>query len=178
MNRLIVSVKILLAVIFMAATTPSANADERIPFERGGLRGSDWEFFKDYLDTLYPLIVKFVAEDYSLSRDAAWQYLRKNFLYVGRFDVNGDGSEEMFVSIRHGYVCGQVGCETPIFEMTPNGWQELSSITTTISTIDGIEAFASDEVIDGYRTLYSDYYGLRWDGELYDGFCRRDCTRG
>ena len=42
----------------------------------------------------------------------------------------------------------------------------------------GIEAFASDEVIDGYRTLYSDYYGLRWDGELYDGFCRRDCTRG
>jgi hypothetical protein len=62
--------------------------------------------------------------------------------------------------------------------MTQNGWQGLSSISPTISTIGGPRIFVSDEVIDGYRTLHTDYTGLHWNGEQYIGYCRRDCTRG
>ena len=114
----------------------------------------------------------------SISREAAWEPLRRYVLYSGRYDINGDGVEELFVTIEQSSVCGTVGCETPIFEMTPDGWRELSSIMVMVSIIDGPEIFASDEVIDGYRTLHTDYYGLHWNGEQYIGYCRRDCTRG
>ena len=62
--------------------------------------------------------------------------------------------------------------------MTSDGWRELSSIMVTVSDRVGPDLLVSDEVIDGYRTLHADYYGLHWNGEQYIGYCRRDCTRG
>jgi hypothetical protein len=169
--------RIIFAILILTLAAP-ARADERIPFERGGLKGNDWAFFKDYLKANYPLIIKYVAEIRGLSPEAAWEPLRRYVPYSGRYDINGDGVEELFVTIQQSFVCGTVGCETPIFQMTPDGWRELSSITVRVSIRGGPRLSVSDEVIDGYRTLLADYYGLHWNGEQYIGYCRRDCTRG
>jgi hypothetical protein len=169
--------RIIFAILILILSVP-ANAEERIPFERGGLKGNDWTFFKEYLDTNYPLIIGYIAEEFGVSREAAWEPLRRYVLYSGRYDITGDGVEELFVTIEQGSICGQVGCETPIFEMTPDGWRELSSIMVMVSDRVGPDLLVSDEAIDGYRTLHADYYGLRWNGRLYDAFCRRDCTPG
>ena len=142
------------------------------------MKGNDWTFFKSYLKGNYPLIVKYIAEEYDVNREAAWESLRRYVLYSGRYDINGDGVKELFVTIEQGSVCGQVGCETPIFERTPDGWRELSSIMVSVSLHGGPRLFGADEVIDGYRTLHADYHGLHWNGRLYDAYCRRDCTHG
>ena len=165
-----------ISAILILMFAVSAKADERIPFERGGLKGNDWAFFKDYLKANHPLIIKYAAEIRGLGREAAWEPLRMYVLYSGRYDINGDGVEELFVTIGQGSVCGQVGCETPIFELAHSGWRELSSIMVRVSDRGGPRLFVSDEVIDGYRTLHADYYGLHWNGRLYDAYCRRDCT--
>ena len=92
--------------------------------------------------------------------------------------VTGDGVEELFVTIFHNYVCGTAGCNTSIFQVSPSGWQKLSSISPMISDIGGPEIFVADEVIDGYRTLHTDYMGLHWNGERYVAYCRRNCSQG
>jgi len=177
MNGRVIAAKVLLTAMLLVAAAALAKADERIPFERGALEGNDWTFFRVYLDRNYPMIVKFIAERQDLNRQAAQEFLRRYFLYSGRYDINGDGIEELFVSIRHGYVCGITGCNTVIFERQKREWHELAMVST-VSYYGLPELHVSDEVIDGYRTLYSEYYGLRWNGEIYDGFCRRDCTEG
>ena len=45
--------RIIFAILILILAVP-AKADERIPFERGGLKGNDWTFFKGYLDANYP----------------------------------------------------------------------------------------------------------------------------
>ncbi len=171
-------IRIVLAALFLAVAVTGVQAEERIPFVEGDLHGDDWEQIKRYLAAEYPLIVVDVAEEKNLDREAAWEYFRKYDMYAGTFDITGDGVEELFVTVSHNYVCGTVGCNTSIFQMTPYGWQELSLITAMISDVGGPEIFVADEVIDGYRTLHADYYGLHWNGEQYIGYCRRDCTRG
>jgi len=166
--------RIIFTILILILAVP-AKADERIPFEEGGLTGNDWTFFKGYLEANYPLIIGYVAKLFGVSHEAAWEPLRKHVLYSGRYDINGDGVEELFVTIGQGSVCGTVGCETPFFEMTPDGWREVTFIMATTSIRDGPRLFVSDEVIDGNRTLYSDYYGLRWNGATYAEFCRRNC---
>ncbi len=168
---------IFVAVILVLAVT-AVEAKERIPFVEGDLRGDDWEQIKRYLAREYPTVIKIVAEDNKLDREAAWEYFRKHNMFAGRFDITGDGVEELFVTIFHGWVCGTAGCDTPIFQMTPGGWQELSSISPIISNIGGPVIFVADEVIDGYRSLHTDYMGLHWNGEQYVAYCRRYCTRG
>ena len=95
-----------------------------------------------------------------------------------RHDITGDGSPELFVTVESIGVCGTSGCDTFIFEIGPNGWRDLTSISVMISIRVGPELFLSDEVIDGYRTMYGEFYGLRWNGKLYDGFCVKRCEEG
>ena len=169
--------RVIFAILILTLAAP-AKADERILFEEGGLKGDDWAFFKGYLKANHPLLIKYVARRFGVSREDAWEPLRRCVLYSGRYDINGDDVDELFVTIEQGSVCGQVGCETPIFEMTPDGWRELSSLMVMVSDRVGPDLVVSDEVIDGYRTLHADYYGLHWNGRLYDAYCRRDCTHG
>ena len=171
-------IRVVLAALILALGATDVEAKERIPFVEGDLHGDDWVQIKKYLAVEYPLIVKDIAEEKKLDREAAWEYFRKHNMFAGRFDITGDGVEELFVTIFHRWVCGTVGCNTPIFQMTPNGWQELSSITAMISIVDGPEIFVADEVIDGYRTLHADYYGLHWNGERYVAYCRHKCSQG
>ena len=178
MVKLTMTLRALVAAALLASAAVSVHADERIPFTRGALKGGDWAFFSNYLLAEYPLIVKDVSEIQGLDRDGALEYMRRLMLHDARNDITGDGSPELFVTVRSGYVCGTVGCETIIFEMAPNGWRDLASIMVTILIRDGPEHFVSDEVIDGYRTLYAEYYGLRWNGKVYDGFCVKRCEEG
>ena len=178
MGKLTITLRALLTAAVLASAAVSVHADERIPFTRGGLKGSAWAFFRNYLLAEYPLIVKDVSEVRSLDRDGALEYMRRLKLHDARHDITGDGSPELFVTVRSGYLCGTVGCETFIFEMTPNGWRDLTSISAMILERLGPELFVSDEVIDGYRTLYGEYYGLRWNGKVYDGFCVKRCEDG
>ena len=171
-------IRIGLATLALVLAVTAVEAGERVPFVEGDLHGDDWEQIKRYLAREYPMIVEDVAEEKNLDREAAWEYFRKYNMFAGRFDITGDGVQELFVTIFHNYVCGTAGCDTPNFQMTANGWQELSSISPTISDIGGPVIFVADEVIDGYRTLHTVYTGLHWNGEQYIGYCRRDCTRG
>jgi len=170
--------RIVLAALVLALAVTAAEAGERIPFVEGGLHGDDWEQVKKYLAVMDPVMIEEISEDHGLDREAAWEYFRRFKMFAGRFDINGDGVEELFVTTFYSAVCGTAGCETPIFQMTAKGWQKLSSISPTISDIGGPVIFVSDEVIDGYRTLHTEYTGLHWNGEQYIGYCRRDCTRG
>jgi hypothetical protein len=171
-------IRVVLAALVLILGVTDVKAEERIPFVEGDLQGADWEQINKYLGAEYPLIVKDIAGEKKLDREAAWEYFRKHDLFAGRFDITGDGDEELFVTIFHNYVCGTAGCDTSIFEMTANGWRELSSISPMVSIIDGPVIFVSDEVIDGYRTLHTDYMGLHWNCERYVAYCRRDCSNG
>jgi hypothetical protein len=171
-------IRVVLAMLVLALSVTAVEAKERIPFVEGDLHGHDWEQIKKYLAVEYPLIIEDIAEEKKLDREAAWEYFRKHNMFAGRFDITGDGVEELFVTIFHNYVCGTAGCNTPIFQMSPSGWQELSSISPMISDIGGPEIFVADEVIDGYRTLHTDYMGLHWNGERYVAYCRRNCSQG
>ena len=178
MGKLTITLRALLTAAVLVSAAVSVHADERISFTGGGLKGGDWAFFRNFLLAEYPLIVKHASEVRNVDREGALESLRRYMLYSAHYDITGDGSPELFVTVQSGYVCGTVGCETFIFEMAPNGWRELTSIPAMISIHDGPRLFLSDEVIDGYRTLYAEYYGLRWNGKLYDGFCVKWCEKG
>ena len=178
MSSIAITLRVFLALTLLAATSISVQADEPISFERGGLKGNDWTFFKDYLEENYPLIIKYVAEIRGLSTEVAWEPLRRYVLYLGRYDLNGDGVEELFVTIEQGFVCGTAGCTTLIFQKTSEQWRELSSIMVMISDRVGPELLVSDEVIKGYRTLYAEFDGLRWNGREYASFCVKRCKEG
>ena len=178
MGKLTITLRALLTAALLASAAVSVQADERIPFTLGGLKGGDWAFFRNYLLAEYPLIVKDVSEVRGLDRDGALESLRRYMLYSAHYDITGDDSPELFVTVESGYVCGTSGCDTFIFEMAPNGWRDLTSTSVMISDRVGPELFLSDEVIDGYRTLYAEYYGLRWNGKVYDGFCVKWCEKG
>ena len=178
MGKLSITLMALCTAALLASAAVSVQADERVPFTRGGLKGGDWTFFRNYLLAKYPLIVRDVSKDQNLDRDGALEYIRRLMLYDARHDITGDGSPELLVTVDSGHVCGSSGCDTVIFEMTPNGWRELTSTSVMILIRDGPELFVSDEVIDGYRTLYGEYYGLRWNGKVYEGFCVKWCEKG
>ena len=178
MGKLTIILRALLTAAVLTSAAVSVHADERIPFARGGLKGGDWAFFRNYLLAEYPLIVKDVSEVQGLDRDGALEYMRRLMLYNARHDITGDGSPELFVTVESIGVCGTSGCDTFIFEIGPNGWRDLTSISVMISIRVGPELFLSDEVIDGYRTMYGEFYGLRWNGKLYDGFCVKRCEEG
>jgi len=45
-------------------------------------------------------------------------------VYWARADIDGDGVDEIFLSIRDGW-CGSAGCETIIFKKFGTGWQPI-----------------------------------------------------
>ena len=164
-------------VTLMLGLAAPVEADDPVTFAEGNLFGDDWEQFTVYLEAQHPLIVNEVSEEQGLNREAALEFIRKYDMYVGRFDINGDGVEELFVTIFHGYVCGTAGCETVVFERKQGAWHALTSLSAVIAF--GLPMlYVSDEAIGGYRTLYSDYDGLRWNGKEYASFCVRRCEKG
>ena len=90
MGKLTIILRALLTAAVLTSAAVSVHADERIPFARGGLKGGDWAFFRNYLLAEYPLIVKDVSEVQGLDRDGALEYMRRLMLYNARHEVVSD----------------------------------------------------------------------------------------
>ncbi len=154
------------AILLLSLAPSVLLADERIVLQRGNF-GDDREFIERY-----------VVGQYSEYGVFKLNKVDPNNLYIGRYDLNSDGIEELLVYIAYGFVCGTVGCETVIFQKTEGKWTELSSLQVWFNTVDEQYLYVTEEKSADYKTLYSEYYGLRWNGKEYEGFCRRDCPSG
>ena len=156
-----------LAILLLSLAPNVVSADERIVLQRGNFQ-TDREFIEQYVVGKYRGYGEFKSDKIDPSR-----------LYIGRYDLNGDGVEELLVRISYGFVCGTVGCETVIFEKTSGRWRELSSLSVShVGTVTQIYLNVTEESTTGYKTIYSEYYGLKWNGKEYFEFCRRNCREG
>ncbi len=156
-----------LAILLLSLAPNVVSAHERIVLQRGNF-GTDRDFIEQYVVGKYSGYGEFKAGKVDPSR-----------LYIGRYDLNGDGVEELLVRISYGFVCGTVGCETVIFEKTTVGWRELSSLPVShVGTVRQIYLNVIVKSTTGYKTIYSENYGLRWNGKKYVVFCRRNCSEG
>ncbi len=156
-----------LAILLLSLASNVVSADERIVLQRGNFQ-TDRDFIEQYVVGKYSGYGEFKSDKVDPSR-----------LYIGRYDLNGDGVEELLVRISYGFVCGTVGCETVIFQKTARTWRELSSLSVShVGTVRQIYLNVTVESTTGYKTIYSEFYGLKWNGKEYAEFCRRNCSEG
>lgn len=156
-----------LALLLLSLAPNVVSGHERIVLQRGNF-GTDRGFIEQYVIGKYGGYRELKAGKVDPSR-----------LFIGRYDLNGDGVEELFVRISYGFICGTVGCETVIFEKTSGGWRELSILYTShFGTVRQIYLNVTEESSTGYKTIDSVFYGLRWNGKKYVVFCRRNCSEG
>ena len=156
-----------LAILLLSLASNVVSADERIVLQRGNFQ-TDRDFIEQYVVAKYRGYGEFKSDKVDPSR-----------IYIGRYDLNGDGVEELLVRISYGFVCGIVGCETVIFQKTAGTWRELSSLSVShVGTVRQIYLNVTVESTTGYKTIYSEYYGLKWNGKEYVEFCRRNCSSG
>jgi hypothetical protein len=171
-----------LAALIAIATLLQATgalAYDRILLRAGDV-GNDAPFLQRFLDEELELIR---PDDEATDEMKAWseKYFREwvNFahVYVGRFDINDDGENELFVMLGFPSRCASAGCETYLFRRTEHGWQELSMPVDPVPVAPGQTAprwldpaarerayqiLASEERVGGYRTLVGDEFGGRW----------------
>ena len=83
-------------------------------------------------------------------------------VYVGRYDVNGDGQAELFVHIQFVGLCGSAGCPTHAFERQAGEWAKVSAMSGDPS----MDVWVGPDT--SYRTVFSYYGGFRWTGEIYE----------
>ena len=156
-----------LPILLFSLAPNVVSAHERIVLQRGNF-GTDRDFIEQYVVGKYSGYGEFKAGKVDPSR-----------LYIGRYDLNGDGVKELLFRISYGFVCGTVGCETVIFQRTEGTWKELSSFPVShVGTVKEIYINVVVESTTGYKTIYSEYYGLKWHGKEYYVFCRRNCSEG
>ena len=183
----------------LLAPAAVALAAERVVMYRDRI-GADFAFIDRFLKDLAP-------KSYRPEKSWGLPEVILEQVYVGRYDVNDDGADELFVRVL--YSCGSAGCDTYLFEKIDGEWMPLdgiSRVTVLDSTrIDGEAVATLDVWIDpatGYKSVFADESGFRWTGERYaypgfpmwhpsaklsvarnrskgksDGFCHQDHAR-
>jgi hypothetical protein len=74
---------------------------------------------------------------------------------VARFDLNEDGSPELFVKYGYPY-CGTIGCTTKVFEKSEKGWREIVEYPSDY------HVWIMAERANGYHGFYSAEYVVKW----------------
>ena len=94
-------------------------------------------------------------------------------IYVGRFDVNGDDVEELFVFVYYSTWCGKTGCNMHVFERGGGDWVEVvyarpypRAQEDDGQRVYGLSVWTDPET--GYKTVYASSSGFRWTGERYE----------
>ena len=148
----------LLAVIFAMQAPVIAWAEERIMMHADNI-GPDHAFIER--------LVKEVGEECLCE-------VGPGSFYIGRFDLNDDSVEELFVYYRLFPYCGTAGCQTDIFRKSGDQWEKIGQITTIFRDLMRPYLIADGERIDGWRTLLSLESGFRWspsEAQYNDFFC-------
>ena len=148
----------------LLAPAAVALAAERVVMYRDRI-GADFAFIDRFLKDLAP-------KSYRPEKSWGLPEVTLEQVYVGRYDVNDDGADELFVRVL--YSCGSAGCDTYLFEKIDGEWMPLdgiSRVTVLDSTrIDGEAVATLDVWIDpatGYKSVFADESGFRWTGERY-----------
>ena len=159
-NRIYVA---FLAVVFAMQAPVMARAENRIMMHA------------DNIEPDHAFLEQLVNEFREDCGDACLRQITLQDLYIGRFDLNDDGAEELFVYRSISYYCGTAGCDTEIFRKSGGQWEKIGQIKTVFGDLMGpFYLIADDERIDGWRTLLTYEYGLQWDAvrsRYYDLFC-------
>ena len=160
--KCLVCLAILATSLLVPAVPPLAS--ERVVMYRDNF-GADLAFIDRFLKDLAPKAYR---------PDESWDLpeLTLDGVFVGRYDVNDDGIDELFLYVL--YSCGSAGCDAYLFEQIDDEWMPLrgsSAVTIFESTrIDGEWVAALDVWIDpatGYKSVLSGESGFRWTGEKY-----------
>ena len=159
-NRIYVA---FLAVVFAMQAPVMARAENRIMMHA------------DNIEPDHAFLEQLVNEFREDCGDACLRQITLQDLYIGRFDLNDDGAEELFVYRSISYYCGTAGCETEIFRKSGGQWEKIGQIKTVFGDVMGpFYLIADDERIDGWRTLLSLESGFRWspsEAQYNDFFC-------
>ena len=111
---------------------------------------------------------KFAKTAYSLFRECVPE-ARLTFdegLMVGTFDINDDGVDELFIMFDTSYTCGTAGCDINVFLSRDGKWVKFAFVSGFAVGVGAKVGGAT-----GYRTLYGELDGYRWNGTKYKGFC-------
>ena len=151
-----------LVALALAMSIASSHADERVIMRRDNF-GQDFAFIDRYLRQTWP-------RHYGTDEPAAGLELTRDRIWIGRYDVNDDGRDELFVFM--GISCGSVGCPTAVFEKRNAEWENIFSDISVLGhrRIGGafvyfLEVWRNPDT--GYKTVFSYYAGFRWTGGRY-----------
>jgi hypothetical protein len=159
---------ILLAAAVTVASTAAAH--ERVSLERGRLTDSELEIMKSYFaDHEDPIEELAILEGMADTPEEAWQAVRRDWLYGGHYDFDGDGRRELVVYI--GTACGNVGCQTVILRQQDEAWSEY----LWLSVSEAENLCVSGTRRQGHVDIYSWVDGMWWTGEEYLGVCLDKC---
>lgn len=86
-------------------------------------------------------------------------------IWVGHYDLNDDGNDELILYFDSLYHCGRGGCKTIFFQGGAGKWREIGQA-------DLRDIWVGNEKSGAYRVIYSSTgRGVRWTGESYQSFC-------
>lgn len=154
----------------LAAT--SALADERIPLVGGHVTDQEWQIvtslYGDNEVLADPLWVRrYPYFAHLKTAEEALAAIRSHQTFIGYYDVDRDGGDEMFVYFE--YSCGNIGCNTDILKRAEQGWTIWQDVTVFEPPV----LCATDDPAFGLPTLYSLFTAAHWDGTHYVGLCLR-----
>lgn len=161
--------RIVMAIIlaFTALAAPPARADKQVIFSRmvdGPEFHEAMAFFSGYLD----------PDDYDtakhLNPNVGWKlgntldlYLRE-FVKVGKGDIDDDGIEERFYIFNDPIWCGSSGCRIVILQKQGSAWQPICEMSGSDHHV-----WISDWMSQGGQREMRARWGVFWlKGECHD----------